>query len=106
MENDTYEQVTLKDEDLGEQALYLMDNMEITVQYLKDKPIGIEVPTFVEMAVVETEPGAKGDTVTNVLKPAKFESGLAVQVPLFINQGDVIKIDTRTGEYVTRISKA
>jgi len=105
MDSNTYEQITLPPEELGESALYLLDDMVIEVQFLKGKAIGIDLPNFVEMPIIETEPGSKGDTVTNVLKPAKMRTGLVVQVPLFINTGDVIKIDTRTGEYVTRVSK-
>lgn len=105
MDTDTYEQISIPPDELGENALYLLQDMEIDVQFLKGKAIGVELPNFVEMAIEETEPGSKGDTVTNVLKAAKMPTGLVVQVPLFINEGDLIKIDTRTGEYVTRVSK-
>lgn len=106
MEHDTYEQVAISAEDLGDAVNYLQENMDVTVQYYQGKPIGVDIQTFVEMPVVETEPGLKGDTVNNVYKPATMATGLVVQVPMFINIGDVIKIDTRTGEYVTRVSKA
>lgn len=106
MENDSFEQVTISPEDMGDAVNYLQENMEVNVQYYRGRAIGIDVPTFVEMEVVETDPGARGDTVSNVFKPAKLPTGLVVQVPLFINTGDVIRVDTRTGEYVTRVSKA
>ena len=70
------------------------------------EPIEITLPTFIEKEITETEPGARGDTATNVMKPAKIDNGFEIQVPLFINQGDVIRIDTRTGTYAERVSKA
>ena len=70
------------------------------------EPIEITLPTFIEKEIVETEPGVRGDTATNVTKPAKIDNGYEIQVPLFINQGDIVKIDTRTGEYAERVSKA
>lgn len=106
MEHETYEQVTIPAEDLGETISYLLENMDVTVQYYKGRAIGVDIPTFAEMTVEQTDPGLKGDTVSNTTKPATMPTGLVVQVPLFIEEGDVIKIDTRTGDYVTRISKA
>ena len=106
MNTETYEQFPLTDEELGDAVNYLKDGIDIEVQYIRDKPIGIELPIFVELAVVQTEPATRGDTVTNVTKNAVLESGYEVKVPLFIGEGDILKIDTRNGEYVTRISKA
>jgi len=82
----------------------LLENMEIAVVFYKGKPISIELPITIETKVVKTDPGLKGDTVSSSFKPAVIETGAKVMVPLFINTGDVIKIDTRNGEYLTRVS--
>ena len=76
--------------------------MNVVIRFFKSKPFSVQPPNFVELKVVETEPGFKGDTATNTLKPAKLETGYTVMVPLFINQGEVLRIDTRTGEYLER----
>jgi len=103
MDTSTYEQIMLTAEQLGESAGFLQEQCLVKVLYYKGKPIGVELPTFVELKVVETEPGVRGDTVSGGSKNAVLETGKQVQVPLFINVGDVIKIDTRTGEYVERV---
>lgn len=103
MDNETYEQLSLTKEQLGDNILYLKENMNITVLMYQGKVFGVEVPNFVELAVVDTEPGIKGDTATGGSKPATLETGLVVQVPFFINVGDVIRIDTRSGEYIERV---
>ena len=90
---------------LGDQKYFLDDNMECTVLFFRDRAIEITLPFFVEKTIAETEPGARGDTATNVTKPAKIENGYEIQVPLFVNEGDVIRIDTRTGMYADRVSK-
>ena len=102
MEEETYEQTFLTAEQLGESRHLLKENTVINVLFHNKNPITIELPTFVELAIAETEPGEKGDTVSGGTKTAKLETGAVVQVPLFLNQGDVVKIDTRTGEYVER----
>ncbi len=102
MDTKTYEQTQLNDKLLEEQKDFLMENMEIMVVFHKGKPISIEIPLTIESKVIKTEPGVKGDTVSSSFKPAEIETGAKVMVPLFINTGDVIKIDTRTGEYITR----
>lgn len=104
MDMETYEQIPLSQEDLGDAVQYLKENMIIDVLMYEGKAIGIELPTFVELEVVKTTPGIKGDTVSGGSKPATLETGLSVRVPLFINEGDVIKVDTRTGEYIERVS--
>ena len=91
---------------LGRNAYFLIDNSVCQFLLFNGQPIDITLPTFIEKVITETEPGARGDTATNVLKPAKIDNGYEIQVPLFINIGDVIKIDTRTGEYAERVSKA
>ncbi len=107
MDAETYEQISLTDDDLSDSAKWLMDDMEIKVQYYKGKPVGISLPNFLELKVTYTEPAVRGDTATNVTKAAQVDCGeQEVQVPLFINTGDMIKVDTRDGSYVERISKA
>lgn len=103
MDMANYEQIQLSEEQVADEKDYFLENMELSVVYHNDRPISIELPIFIEASVVETEPGIKGDTVGTSFKPAKIETGAKVQVPLFINDGDRIKIDTRTGEYITRV---
>jgi len=100
----TYELIQLNAKALEEKKNYLMENMELTVIFYKNKPISIELPISIEAKVIKTEPGIKGDTVSLSFKPAEIETGAKVMVPLFINAGDTIRIDTRNGEYLTRIS--
>lgn len=104
MDNTTYEQVTIEATAVEERG-FLLDNSNCNVMLYNGRAVGVELPTFVEMEVIETEPGFKGDTANNVMKPAKFKTGATVPVPIFINQGDVIRIDTRTGEYAERVAK-
>ena len=103
MDTQNYEQLHISESLLGDDALYLQDSTMVNVHFFDGRPIGVTPPTFVEMEVIETEPGFKGDTTSNVQKAAKVETGLSVQVPLFVNVGDKLKIDTRTGEYVERV---
>lgn len=103
MDNDTYEQSFLTRDQLGDARNFLQENVTVAVLFHNGKPIGVEVPIFVELAVTETEPGVKGDTASGGTKPAKLETGMTVQVPLFVNEGDVLKIDTRTGKYMERV---
>lgn len=102
MDTETYEQVTLSSEQLGDAPKYVKENTNIHIQFYEGQAIGIDLPTTVELQVVETEPGFKGDTAQGATKPATLETGLVVQVPLFVDQGEVIKVDTRTGEYLSR----
>lgn len=104
MNTETYEQRLVHKDLISETINYLKPNTRVKVLFYEDKPIIVEPPIFVELEVTETEPGMKGDTVSNVTKPATLETGLEINVPLFINKGDILKIDTRTGEYVERIS--
>jgi len=105
MNNETFEQVGLSEEVLGTAVHYLIPNIKIAIEFYEGRPVGIDLPLNVEMKVMETEPGIKGASVSNVGKPAKMETGLIVQVPPFINEGDVIRIDTATGSYVERVNK-
>jgi elongation factor P len=103
MDLETYDQVALSDEDLGENGRhYLKEGLEVQVQFYEGRPVAVEFPITLEFEVVETAPGIRGDTVSGAMKPAKTETGLVVQVPLFINVGDRIRVDTRTGEYIGR----
>ncbi len=104
-DNETYEEVIIGEKALGDQVNFLVENAECSILFFRETPIEVTLPVFIEKEVTETEPGVRGDTATNVTKPAKIETGYELQVPLFINQGDTIKIDTRNGEYVERVSK-
>ncbi|NMB23999.1 MAG: elongation factor P [Firmicutes bacterium] len=102
MDTETYEQMSLTASALDDAVNYLTENMVIGVQLYEGAPIGVDLPTAVELEIIETEPGFRGDTATGGTKPATVETGLIVQVPLFIEQGTIIKVDTRTGEYLSR----
>lgn len=103
MDTETYEQLTLTEDYLGDAVDYLKENDMINVLLYKGKPVGIDLPPNVELKIVETQPGIRGNTVSGGSKPATLETGKVVQVPLFVEEGDVIKVDTRTGEYMTRV---
>ncbi|QGT98948.1 Translation elongation factor P [Candidatus Syntrophocurvum alkaliphilum] len=102
MDNQDFEQISISDEILGEGSKWLLENMNIHVLFFQNNIIGVELPNFVELEVVETEPGIKGDTATGATKGATVETGVTVQVPLFIETGDKLRIDTRTGQYMER----
>ena len=103
MDNNNYEQVSLDSNAVGDAANYLTENMLIEVGFFKGRSIGISLPNFVVLEVTETAPGEKGNTVTGASKPAIVSTGYSVNVPLFVNEGDQLKIDTRTGEYAERV---
>jgi len=103
MDTETYEQIPLSYDKVEEAMKYIKENMVVTVKFYKGEAFSVEPPTFVELEVIDTEPGVRGDTVTGGSKPATVETGAVIQVPLFINVGDKIKIDTRTGEYIERV---
>ena len=103
MNNETYEQVGLSADVLGNAVDYLIPNIKLAIEFYEGRPVGIDLPITVEMKVMETEPGIKGASVSNVGKPAKMETGLIVTVPPFINEGETIKVDTATGSYVERV---
>jgi len=102
MDSETYEQLPISPNVLGDNFRFVKENMVCKVLSYKGNVFGIEPPNFVELQVTETEPGVKGDTATNVTKPATLETGAEIKVPLFINEGDMIRVDTRTGEYMER----
>ena len=103
MDTQTYEQLFLTAEHLGESKDYLKENSVIKALFHNKRPIGVEVPMFVELKIVKSDPGIRGDTATGATKPATLESGAVIQVPLFVEEGDVVRIDTRTREYITRV---
>jgi len=103
MDTQSYEQLNMTSDSLGEATKWLKDNMTIGIQFYQGKPIGVDVPTFVELVVTQADPGVRGDTVSGATKPATMETGVVVQVPLFVNEGDVLRIDTRTGAYLSRV---
>jgi elongation factor P len=105
MDTQKYEQVALTEEQVGEAKNFLKENMEVTVLFFDSTPIDITLPIFVELQVIKSDPGVRGDTATGATKPATLETGYVIQVPLFIEEGDVLKIDTRTGEYVERVKR-
>ena len=102
MDNETYEQLELTKEQLGNGINFLKENMDVKVTSFEGRILGVELPNTVELVVVETEPGIRGDTATGGNKPATMDTGYVVKVPLFINEGDHLLIDTRSGEYIQR----
>ncbi|OGW37434.1 MAG: elongation factor P [Nitrospirae bacterium GWC2_56_14] len=105
MDTSSYEQVSMSEKQLGDSINYLKENMEIKVLYHKEQPINIEVPMFVELAIAKTDPGVRGDTASGGSKPATLESGAVIKVPFYLNEGDVVKVDTRTGTFIERVKK-
>jgi elongation factor P len=105
MNTETYDQFPLGKDHLGEALNYLKENATCNLLMYGDEPVGIELPAAVELAVQQTDPGMRGDTAQGGTKPAKLETGISVNVPLFVNTGDMLKIDTRTGEYLERANK-
>ena len=103
MDSETYEQMPVSEEEVGEAARFLLEGTQVEISLYEGRPVGVEPPVFVEMEVAETAPGVKGDTASGGSKPATLESGLVVNVPLFIEVGSRIKVDTRSGEYVERV---
>jgi len=103
MDIDNYEQESIPDQFIEDELKFLKEGQEVDVTFYEGEIISVELPTFVELKVTHTEPGLKGDTATTTFKPATIETGTIIQVPLFINEGDTLKIDTRTGEYIERL---
>ena len=105
MDPETYDQIPLSLEQVEEAMKYLRENDEATIKFYKGNAFMVEAPNFVDLKIIETEPGVKGNTATNVTKAATVETGAVIQVPIFIEEGEVIQIDTRTGEYLGRSKK-
>jgi elongation factor P len=106
MDTETYDQVHVPATILGDEGAFLVENMVLTLATLDELPITVSVPNFVQMRITHTEPGLRGDTATGATKPATVESGASINVPLFLEVGDVVKIDTRTGRYLERVGRA
>jgi len=102
MDMATYETMTIPADMIGQSKDYLKENVEVVILYYEHRPVAVELPIIVNLKVTETAPGARGDTSGRALKPATLETGLTINVPLFINEGDVLQVDTRTGEYLGR----
>lgn len=103
MDNETYEQIAVSGEMIGDDRLYLKENTDVFVSSYEGEVLGVDLPVSVDLSVAQTDPGFAGDTATGAKKSATLETGLVVQVPLFISEGDTIRVDTRSGEYVTRV---
>jgi elongation factor P len=104
MDTRSYEQTHLPEEALGDSVHYLKENTECSVLVFNGKPIGVTLPNAIDLRVAKCDPGVRGDTVSGATKPATLETGYSINVPLFINEGDILKIDTRSGEYLTRVA--
>lgn len=105
MDKESYEQIVMTDAEIGEAKDYLIENLEVTILFYNERPVSCDVPKAVNLKVTQTDPGMRGDTVTGATKPATLETGLIVKVPLHINEGDVLRVDTTTGQYVSRVNE-
>lgn len=103
MDLETYEQIHISGESLGDTANFMQENIDAEVLFFQGTPIDIEIPNFIEVEITQTDPGVKGDTVSGSTKPATIETGAIIQVPLFVNEGEKIRVDTRSGTYVERV---
>ena len=106
MDTTSYDQVQIPDTTIGDSADFMPENINVEVLFFQDRAVGVTLPNFIEQAITETEPGFRGYTSTGATKPAKISTGATINVPLFIGVGDIVKIDTRTGEYLERVGRA
>lgn len=104
MDQDNYEEIAISEDSIGDNKKFLKDNIEVLGYFYKNDALTVNLPNFIEVEIINTEPGVKGDTAKSGTKPAEIETGASIQVPLFINVGDRIKVDTRTGQYVERVN--
>ncbi len=104
MDTGSYDQIPISEEAVGDALHFLKENTQVEILFWKGKPINIELPAFVELTITQCDPGVKGDTASGATKPATLETGAMIQVPLFIKEGENIRVDTRTGEYVERVN--
>jgi len=104
MDQDNFEEIAILKDNIGDKVKFLKDNLDVSAYYYKDEVLNVALPNFIEFTIIHTEPGIKGDTAKSGTKPAEIDTGASVQVPLFVNPGDRIKVDTRTGGYVERVS--
>src|SRR3982074_1510021 len=103
MDLDTYDQISLSAEEVGDARDFLKENTEVEILFIDASPVTVELPNFIELQIAKTDPGIRGDTASGGSKPATLETGAVVQVPLFLSEGDVVKVDTRSGEYLGRV---
>ena len=106
MDLESYEQISLSPEEVGDARDFLKENIEVEILFIDGSPVTVELPNFIELGIAETDPGIRGDTASGGSKPATLESGAVVQVPLFLNEGDIVKVDTRSAEYLGRVAAA
>ena len=106
MDKESYDQVSVQATTVDDAWRFLKENLDVGITFYNERAISVNLPNFVEMKVIEAEPGVKGDTATGAVKQAKLETGASINVPLFINEGDVLKIDTRSGDYIERVGRA
>jgi elongation factor P len=106
MDLDTYDQISLSAEEVGEARDFLKENTEVEILFIESSPVTVELPNFIEIRIAKTDPGIRGDTASGGSKPATLETGAVIQVPLFLNEGDVVKVDTRSGDYLGRVATA
>jgi elongation factor P len=106
MDLDTYDQISLSAEEVGEARDFLKENTEVEILFIESSPVTVELPNFIEIRIAKTDPGIRGDTASGGSKPATLETGAVIQVPLFLNEGDVVKVDTRSGDYLGRVAAA
>ena len=106
MDLDTYDQISLSAEEVGEARDFLKENTEVEILFIEGSPVTVELPNFIELQIAKTDPGIRGDTASGGSKPATLETGAVIQVPLFLNEGDVVKVDTRSGDYLGRVATA
>ena len=104
MDLDTYDQISLSADEVGDARDFLKENTEVEILFIDGSPVSVELPNFIELQIVKTDPGIRGDTATGGSKPATLETGAVIQVPLFLNEGDVVKVDTRSSEYLGRVA--
>ncbi len=104
MDQDNFEEIAISEDTIGDKAKFLKDNLEVCGNFFKQQTLNISLPFFIEFKIIHTEPGIKGDTAKSGTKSAEIETGATIQVPLFVDEGDVIKVDTRTGGYIERVS--
>jgi elongation factor P len=106
MDLDTYDQISLSAEEVGDARHFLKENTEVEILFIEGSPVTVELPNFIEIQIAKTDPGIRGDTASGGSKPATLETGAVIQVPLFLNEGDVVKVDTRSGDYLGRVAAA
>jgi elongation factor P len=104
MDSKNFDQIPITDEVIGDNSKFLLENAEVSVLFYKGNPVNIDLPSFVELVISQSDPGVKGDTSSGATKPATLETGAVIQVPLFLKEGEKVRVDTRTGEYVERVN--